>query len=104
MEYKVTCNMTKKKAINMIIKNSMDYQINYNVCVDIFQANSLDEAISMGESASWELPDFENEAKEIYQRLQKEKQRLSKLPYHEILEIGEELGLWQQTEKQKRLI
>lgn len=36
--------------------------------------------------------------------IEKEKQRLSKLPTHEIAEMGEERGLWKQKEKQKRLI
>lgn len=104
MKMQVTANLNKEKAIEMVVKELVDCHINYEIWIDIYQANSLEEAAMMGDSASFGMPDFEEEAKEKFKALQKEKARLSKLHFHEILEIGESKGLWKQTEKQKRLI
>ena len=99
----VKFDITREKAIDMIVRENVNTKVEYNVWIDVSQAESLDDARMMGESASFGMPDFEDEAQEIYESIQKENKRLNDLPNHEIYEEGEKLGLWELKERQKRL-
>ena len=100
----VTIDLNKEKAIDMIIRISYDTEISYTVSVDISCADSSSEARDMGECALDEVPDLGDDCYNLYNEIEEERKKLNKLPYHEILEKGESLGLWKLTEKQKRLI
>ena len=99
----LTNEITKEKAIDLIIKNSLNTTINVNIFIDIADAVDKEDLNYMVDCALDDVSYLKEEAEEIYETIQKEKEKLNKLPRHEIFEMGEELGLWKLKEKQKRL-
>jgi len=97
----VTYDLSKEKAIEMIVGESLDSYEQYSSCHTIYADTDISSIMWEIEN---ELESIQEELKKTNKEIEKEKSRLSKLALHEILEIGESKGLWKQSEKQKRLI
>ena len=96
----ITIELNKDKAVDMIAREGFDTYCDTDcirVDIDTDIEEQLDTIRSQAEYTKTELEDNEKDIKKI-------KQELNKLPYHEILELGEKKDLWKLGEIQKRLI
>lgn len=101
MSFDVIADLNKEKAINMIVGDQLECYEHFSTTHTIYADTDISDIMWEIEN---ELESIQEELKKKNNEIEQEKTKLSKLPFHEILEIGESKGLWKQTEKQRRLI
>ena len=86
----------------MILEEENNNNINFKLSIDCISLDYNDVEFAISEAKD-KLDELFEEYKENQSSLQIQKKSLNKLMFHEILERGENLGLWLLDEKQKRL-
>ena len=98
----IISKLEKSRAIEMILEEENNNNINFKLSIDCISLDYNDVEFAISEAKD-KLDELFEEYKENQSSLQIQKKSLNKLMFHEILERGENLGLWLLDEKQKRL-
>lgn len=95
-------NLTREKAINMILWSESRIELNFEIdCSDIDESK-LQNLFDC--DLEYEITVFREKCLKHIEKIREERKKNDKLPTHEILEMGERMGLWQLKERQKRLV
>ena len=100
-EFKVNFELTREKAINMIVGYNSFQTYEFDIDCDCSESE-LEQKFSEMEWS--DLDCFRRECFIVRKELEEERKRLNTLPTHEIYEEGEKMELWKLNEKQKRLV
>jgi len=98
MKTKITINLTREKAIEMLCNENCQLNLNIDITGD-----TAEEDLNSFLDFDYEIGEFKDDCRATFKKVQDKKKELNKLMTHEIYELGEKEDLWHLSEKQKKL-